>query len=165
MHVDEFWKIVAEVRRLEDESSFRDRLVATLSGLETEMIFAFHRAFASRVHEAYRFDLMAVASIINANATGEDYDAFVGWLIAQGRAYFEASLAEPGLAAKRAQAQQARSQALWQAPALAYRQRTGRDDFDLEADPISLVMVGHKLTAGDVQKRFPALVDRFNWEP
>jgi hypothetical protein len=161
MDENAFWQIIADVGSIEG-CSLEEALAARLAELDAESILGFHREFAKRVHQAYRFDLMAVASIINANETGEDYDAFVGWLIARGREAFEAALANPELAAVGATPKAAKSRALWAAPKLAYRERTGQDDFDLEATPISLVMEGVKLTKDEVEERFAALVARFS---
>jgi hypothetical protein len=163
MDEDAFWNIVDEAVRSGGE--FETALKAGLSALEPEAILEFHRQFARRVHEAYRFDLMAVSNIVNGSVTGEDFDAFVGWLIARGRDRFETALREPSLAAEGAEPGEAKDRALWRVPAEAFRKRTGRDDFELEAQPISLVMQGERLTTEQIEERFAALVKRFGWRP
>lgn len=166
MDADAFWQVIETIGGSADgEESLRDRLVAHLTTLDPETILAFYKEFSKRVHEAHRFDLMAVANIVNGGFSGEDYDAFVGWLIAQGRDHFEAALAEPARAAAGAEGSAAKSRALWSAPAIAYKNRTGRDDFELEATPISLVMEGERLSPDEVVTRFPSLVEQFGWAP
>lgn len=144
-----FWQLVDNPER-----------IATLS---PEEILAFHDAFARRVHAAYRFDLMAVSNIVNGSRTGEGFDAFVGWLIERGQTYFEAALRDASRAADAAKPGAAKSLRLWHAPAAAYEKRTGKDDFELEARPISLVMEGGKLDEAEVRERFSELVSRFGW--
>lgn len=166
MDADAFWHVIeTSAAGAGGEDALCERLIAHLEALEPEAILAFHREFSKRVHEAHRFDLMAVANIVNGGLSGEDYDAFVGWLIQKGRAYFEAALSEPALAAAGAGPATAKSRALWQAPAIAYERRTGQSDFEMEATPISLVMQGERLRADEVIARFGALVERFGWTP
>ena len=49
--------------------------------------------------EAYRWDLWAVAYIINGGCSDDGFEYFRGWLIAQGKDYFEAALKNPENAA------------------------------------------------------------------
>ncbi len=174
MDADAFWQLVEEVKQgsgepgsddASVEARTRAHLTERLARLPPDAILAFHEEFSRRVNEAYRFDLMAVADVVNGGVGGEDYDAFVGWLIEQGRAYFDEALADPRRAADRAPAGHAKSRALWHAPRIAYRRATGRDEFDLEAKPISLVMEGERLDKDAMEAQFAALIHRFGWSP
>jgi hypothetical protein len=164
MDADAFWRLIDETGDADDDARLA-RLTTSLAALAPEEILAFRQHFARCAHEAYGFDLMAVGNVVNGARCGEDFDAFVGWLIAQGKSYFEAAVAEPARAADRAQRGRAKSWALWRAPAVAYKSVTGRDDFELEAQPISLVMEGERLDEAATLARFSELAQRFGWPP
>jgi len=163
MDVGEFWALIERSGEGAPTVEQRDeQLVAALAELSAEEILAFQRQFAERVVDAYRWDWMAVATIVNGDGTAEGFDGFVGWVMAQGRAYFEAALADPEQAAERAvPGERADLRALWAAPAKAYTRRTGRDDFHENAEPISIVMEGDRWQDGELDQRYPALVKRF----
>jgi hypothetical protein len=166
MDAEAFWRLLDASRDAESDDARVARLTATLAALPREEILAFQHHFARCVYDAYSFDLMAVSNVVNGARSGEDFDAFIGWLLLQGKSYFEAALADPARAADRATpGVAAKSWALWQAPAVAYKSVTGRDDFDLESQPISLVMEGERLGEEATVARFGELVKRFGWKP
>jgi hypothetical protein len=45
--------------------------------------------------DAYRWDLWAAAYVINGGASDDGFEYFLGWLMAQGRTRWEATLADP----------------------------------------------------------------------
>ncbi|GAA1585730.1 hypothetical protein GCM10009678_80400 [Actinomadura kijaniata] len=45
--------------------------------------------------ESYRGDLWGAAYLINGGASDDGFDYFRGWLVSQGRAVYEAALADP----------------------------------------------------------------------
>jgi hypothetical protein len=166
MDVGEFWALVEQSGEGAPDLEQRSEcLVSLLAARSAEEILRFQRLFAERVVDAYRWDWMAVAAIVNGGGTAERFDAFVGWVMAQGRAYFEAALADPPRAADRAQpGQRAEFAAIWSAPATAYARRTGRDDFHESAEPISIVMEGDRWQEEELDQLYPALVERFRSE-
>lgn len=163
MDVGEFWALIERSGEGAPAGEQRgEQLVAILAELPAEEILAFQRQFAERVVDAYQWDWMAVATLVNGDATAEGFDGFVGWVMAQGRAYFEAALADPERAAERAvPGERADLRALWAAPAEAYKQVTGRTDFHESAEPISIVMEGDRWKEGELEQRYPELVKRF----
>ncbi|WP_200824683.1 DUF4240 domain-containing protein [Nonomuraea solani] len=85
---DEFWAILAERPTL-------DELVATLSRLTAREIAAFDGHLADCRLAAHRADLWGAAYLINNGCSDDGFDYFRCWLVAQGRAVYEAALADP----------------------------------------------------------------------
>jgi len=163
MDVEEFWALIEKSREGAPEGAARgQRLAVLLAALSAEEILAFQRQFAERVVDAYRWDWMAVACIVNDDATAEGFDGFVGWVMGQGQDYFEAALDDPERAADRAEpGKQADLRSLWTAPSEAYKKVTGRDDFSENAEPISIVMEGDRWQREKLSEMYPELVKRF----
>lgn len=72
------------------------RLVDVLASTDIPSIVAFQRFVRA---EAYRWDLWAVAYVMNGGCSDDGFDCFLGWLVGQGRERFSASLRYPELAA------------------------------------------------------------------
>ena len=96
MDTDGFWDLIEASRHGDQGCEEQTRiLTALLAQLEPEGIVSFQRHFAERRRESYRWDLWAVAYIVNGGCSDDCFDYFRGWLIAQGREYFETALASP----------------------------------------------------------------------
>ena len=161
-----FWGLIEKSRA--GSTSLReqcDALRVELESLDTESILEFQRQFAGLVSTAYSWDLMAVAHIVNRDGDIENFDDFVGWLIAQGQSYFETAIAEPARAADAlAVGEQALCEGIWLAPADAYEKLTGADDFFDIAHGVSLAMQGKRWQEGELPTKFPELYRRFRGE-
>jgi hypothetical protein len=70
-----------------------------LKDFEVEEIVAFQEHLDERMWESYRYDLWAVAFIMNGGCSDDGFDYFRGWLIAQGRDVFEGAMRAPERAA------------------------------------------------------------------
>ncbi len=70
-------------------------LVLRLSALDPEEILAFDAILTVKLGMSYRWDLWGAAYIINNGCSDDGFDYFRGWLIAQGRAVFEAAIRNP----------------------------------------------------------------------
>ncbi len=114
MKLDEFWHHVEVSRKAEPrkpgavpdldyqyESVQAEKLYRRLLKLSAKEIISFQRHLEAARQEAYRYDLWAVAHIISGGCSEEDFDWFIGWLISQGREFFEAVLVSPERAAER----------------------------------------------------------------
>src|SRR6185436_3466902 len=96
MTTDQFWKLIDTAAEEGSDSSERaDILGESLTDLPAGEISGFQQQLWQRLAESYRWDLWAVAYIVNGGCSDDGFDYFRGWLIAQGRAYFEATLREP----------------------------------------------------------------------
>ncbi len=126
MDRDEFWTLI-EAARAAGGGDCRQQtahLVAALQQRSVDDILAFDRILHELMAESYRWDLWGAAYLINGGCSDDGFDYFRGWLLAQGRATWEAAVRDPdSLAAHpqiRAPDQQAgREGSLWCEPILA----------------------------------------------
>jgi hypothetical protein len=102
MTEDEFWSLI-ETSSAEGADELSASLKARLSALQPDQIIEFQKHLYERMVESYRWDLWAIAYIVNGGCSDDGFDYFRGWLIAQGRDYFEAALENPERAADKAE--------------------------------------------------------------
>lgn len=94
---DRFWEIIDAAReRVGDVDEVPAALVEVLRGWPLADLVAF-REVQDELFErdAYRWDLWAAAYVINGGASDDGFAYFLGWLMAQGRTRWEATLADP----------------------------------------------------------------------
>ncbi|GAB7037694.1 MULTISPECIES: DUF4240 domain-containing protein [Catenuloplanes] len=97
MDRDSFWQIVDAARaRSGDVEEVPAALVELLRGRPLAEVVAF-REVQDELFErdAHRWDLWAAAYVINGGASRDGFEYFLGWLMAQGRTRWEATLADP----------------------------------------------------------------------
>ncbi len=165
MDTKQFWQLIEDSRQAgsDDPKQQQERLVSSLAQLSVDEILEFQRVFSDCVRDAYCWELVAVARVVNASDDDDGFDAFVGWLVAQGQRYFEAALADAERAADQAQpGTPAELPAIWNAPADAYEKKTGQDDFFDIAHAVSIAMQGNRLDEAETARRYPALLARFS---
>ncbi len=97
MDLDRFWELMeaAAVAGDVDCQAQAERLTAMLEQLAPEEIVSFERHFSQRMAEAYRWDLWGVAYQLNGGCSDDCFVYFRCWLLAQGRATWEAALRDP----------------------------------------------------------------------
>ncbi len=100
MDRDGFWELVEAARGQVDDTvmdpdGVADALTKVLGGLRADEIIRFGVQFELLQAQAYRSDLWGAAYLINGGASEDQFDSFRGWLVAQGRETWEATLAEP----------------------------------------------------------------------
>ncbi len=164
MGQDRFWQLMEAASRGDRNDSFRTAAVlqAALGKLRAEEILGFQLRLNERMAESYRWDLWAVAYIVNGGASDDGFEYFRGWLIAQGREYYQAALKDPVCAANRAgHDHQNESEQLLYAALEAYQAKTGRSlpalSFSGAAEP-----AGQAWKEDDLPKLYPELVKRFH---
>ncbi|WP_344506013.1 DUF4240 domain-containing protein [Dactylosporangium maewongense] len=81
---------------MDDVGEVPASLVEVLRGLPLADLVAF-RGVQDELfrRDAYRWDLWAAADLINGGASDDGFEYFLGWLMAQGRMRWEATLADP----------------------------------------------------------------------
>ncbi len=100
MDVEQFWEIVRKSKRgAGDCDTLAEQLAARLEKLDPQDILAFDQHLRQRLAEAYRWDVWAVAYIINGGSSDDEFEYFRGWLVAQGQEFFGAVLQRPEHAA------------------------------------------------------------------
>jgi hypothetical protein len=164
MTKDEFWDLIARSRRgAADVEEHMERLGNLLSLLPPKEIVSFDRRFLECMRSAFRTDLWAAAYIINGGCSDDGFDYFLGWLVAQGRAYFEAALADPAKAGRRVEpGEEVECEDLWYLAARAYEEVTGKD-YDAVAPNVvrRLKQKGKDWDEETVDQLFPALARKF----
>ena len=100
---DQFWSLIEQSRAASTECESQvEALTAILAKLPVDDIVAFDGIFRELVHQAYRWDLWAVAYIIGGGCGDDGFEYFRCWLIGQGRSYYEQALKSPEHAADNA---------------------------------------------------------------
>lgn len=103
MQNENFWELIHNSKvGANDCGEQADNLSQLLSDLEPPEIVSFDEHLNRKLIDSYRWDLWAVAYIINGGASDDGFLYFRGWLIAQGKDYFEAALSDPESAANNA---------------------------------------------------------------
>ncbi|MGI5176359.1 DUF4240 domain-containing protein [Dactylosporangium sp. CA-152071] len=178
--IRDVWQLVDEARAdLGGAPSADDvaaAMVRLLSARPAAGIAAFDRPFDELMAVSYRADLWAAAYIINGGASGDGFDYFRGWLVAQGRDWFECALAHPdSLAAHPAVAAAADGGGdLDGEPVLyvvmdAYRDVTGEEEVPPYPDTVWIPDLDPDWNfdyndEAEMRRRLPALVALFDGE-
>jgi hypothetical protein len=90
----EFWDHIRATRRV-DADEHAERLTKRLAKLPAEECLDFDYWWRVMKSRSYRRDLWGAAYLINGGCSDDGFEYFCGWLILQGRAVFEAALADP----------------------------------------------------------------------
>jgi hypothetical protein len=97
--LDTFWQIVEDARGSADPVSgsdaVADGVVGRLVTLPPDEIVEFDVVFQQVRSHAFRWDVWAAASVVNAGCTDDRFLDFLGWLAAQGRKVWDSALADP----------------------------------------------------------------------
>jgi len=163
MDNDTFWKLVEQSRRgAADVDEQLEKLHAFVRELDPQGILEFDRCFHECVRDAFRGDLWAVAYILNGGCSDDGFDYFLGWLIAQGRLYYEAALKNPERAGDRVELGDiVECGRIWSVAARAYEDKTGKTDF-YETAPQSVPhLIGESFEEDNVEALYPELAQRF----
>lgn len=161
---DEFWALIDSSRRgTEDADEQVEKLKDMLANLSEEAILDFDRHMREVENEAYRWDLWGAAYIINGGCSDDGFDYFIGWLISQGRRYFEAALADPNNAGNKAEPGDfVECESIMYAASYAYEKKTGNDDFHSRTKPMPRELKGEEWDEDHVDELFPKLAKKFN---
>ena len=163
MTKDTFWNIIDEARSSDAEC---EQIAVNVSDRLCMMpptdILAFCRHLDECLAESYRYDLWAVAYIVNGGCSDDGFEYFRGWLISQGREYFETALTQPERAADHAEPGRDDYECediLYTAPTL-YHQIVG------QPLPLSEVRwpsqpIGTPWSDDDLEALYPALYERY----
>lgn len=152
-----FWDIIAKA------GGDGDTLVELLAGQSAADIIAFEHLFGERVRDAFRWDLWAVAYIMNGGCSDDGFDYFLSWLIARGREVYAAALADPERAADGVDPDDEpfENDLLWWAPARAYARVTGKDELYEHAQGVTRTIQGEPWDEDEVYELYPRLAERF----
>ena len=161
MTTDQFWKIIEDARAEDPEpESVAAAVGSTLESLSADEVLGFERELTKRRAESFRWDLWAVAYIANGGCSDDGFEYFRGWLIAKGRSYFEAALADPVRAADGAEPDANECEDMLYVAAQAYKAKTGgyppKSDLPFPKEP-----TGKAWEEEDLESLYPELWERF----
>ncbi|MFE7097839.1 DUF4240 domain-containing protein [Streptomyces erythrochromogenes] len=140
-----FWQLIEAAR--EGEDVVAQRAAELLAARPQAEIAAAQQVLWDLLAESYRSPLWAAAYMINGGCSDDGFDYFRGWLLTQGRAVFDAALADPDSLAEHPAVREAAAEGLelWDEEALsiawsAYKSATGRelpaDSFTISYPPL-----------------------------
>jgi hypothetical protein len=95
MDRDEFWQVIEDSRRGSDLDAQIESLSERLASLAPSDIVDFERHLWTLMAESYTWELWGAAYLIHGGCSDDGFDYFRGWLMAQGRRWFEIALADP----------------------------------------------------------------------
>ena len=162
MDAETFWDLIKKSRRgAEDCDEHTENLTELLVKLEPQEIMDFDIYMEQQLARAYRWDLWAVAYIVNGGCSDDGFEYFRGWLIAQGKDYFEAAMDKAENAAKKIQVGgEVGCENILYAASEAYERRTGKNlpvsDVVAPKDP-----VGQEWEENKVELLYPELAKKF----
>ena len=163
MTKDTFWSVVDEARHSDtDCEQVAANVLERLRTMPPADILAFCRHVDECLAASYRYDLWAVAYIVNGGCSDDGFEYFRGWLIAQGREYFEAALAQPERAADRIEPGNDHNECedILYGPPMLYGQITGqplpRSEVHRPSAPL-----GAPWSEDDIEALYPGLCARY----
>lgn len=163
MDKTQFWQLIeASQNKKRDCEKQAAKLEKLLSEQSAEDILDFENIFSSLLNQSYRWDLWAVAYIVNGGCSDDGFEYFRYWLIAQGRVYFEAALQNPERAADAALFEEAECEEIRYCAREPYESKTGTalhevaQQLDYPEEPM-----GESWKEEDLETLFPRLCARF----
>lgn len=159
----QFWNLIEQSRKGNPDCEKQaERLTRLLKKLPPEEIYDFDRHFARRRLEAYRWDLWAVAYIINGGCSDDGFEYFRCWLIGQGQKAFKAALSSPETIGDLVEddVEDIECEDILYAPNHAYEQITKTEmpptEINYPPDP-----AGERWEEEDLERLYPELWERF----
>jgi len=161
MQNETFWELIHKSKIDTDDCEEQAaNLSQLLSDLEPPEIISFDEHFNQKLIESYRWDLWAVAYIVNGGASDDGFLYFRGWLIAQGKDYFEAALSDPETAANNAVVGEFNEcEDILYVARQSYEEKTGDEIPTSLSEPSE--PAGESWEEDDVEQKFPALAKKF----
>jgi hypothetical protein len=101
MLTDRFWEIVDAARArtgahpLADADEVAELVVEALTDWAPDQLASLGAAIDELQTSAYRWDLWGAAYLINGGCSDDGFEYFQGWLMAQGRQIWDATLDDP----------------------------------------------------------------------
>jgi hypothetical protein len=155
---DAFWALIAaNVRVHPDGAVDVTPLSAALAAMPPEAIVAFGRRSSELFARSRTWSLWGAASVIHDGAPDDTFDYFRSWLLARGRAVFEAALRDPDSLADVA-TPEALDDLLYRVAGVAYEEATGDA---LPGEALRYPPLGRRWDLQDPteqERRYPRLV-------
>ena len=176
---EQFWSMVERSRAAaKDCDEQAEKLRALVRELETPLVVEFCLHWDDKMCQLDRPDVFAVATIINYGCSDDGFSDFCGWVIAHGRAFFEAAVEKPERIAEGIppgeEGQEVECEEILYCGNTIYRERTGKYPSEVEwpSDPSRFCVPGPGYLADswrgeswreeDWPRLFPELCARFH---
>ena len=162
MQNEKFWELIEKSKiGTNDCEKQSQNLLDLLGKLQPSEIVSFQEHFNQRLVESFRWDLWAVAYLVNGGASDDGFYYFRGWLAAQGKDYFEAAIAKPENAAKNAIANEFNEcESILYVARQAYESITGEEIPTTSNEPSQ--PTGESWEEEDVEEIFPNIAEKFS---
>lgn len=165
---EELWELIEESRANHGIATDQmvDDLTLKLTQRGIDDCIAFHNHLWCLLAESYRWDLWAVAGIINGGCSDDAFLYFRAWLVAQGRERFEAALATPEIIGEWAEdGDRVSFELLLTAADDAHETLTGTGIIGAVSQPKKHPSkpFGNRLDDAELPMLFPTLVRKFNY--
>jgi Protein of unknown function (DUF4240) len=97
MDREQFWALVEAAKQATggDGRAQAAHLVAALGERSVDDVLAWDRIHGQLMAESYGWDLWGAAYLVNGGCSDDGFDYFRGWLLGQGRAWWQAAVADP----------------------------------------------------------------------
>ena len=158
-----FWKLIDEARaEVDDIFEVAPALTDLLLTAEPEEIISFAQHIKDVLAELYRWDLWAVAYIVNGGSSDDGFEYFRGWLIAQGRERCQAAMENPASIGNWAEPDENECEEILYAAQAAYEGRTGNNfPYDAINAPQLSEPAGEPWEEDQLEALYPELCVRF----
>lgn len=158
MDEDLFWDLVEEGRTDQSIGERIETLPERLAAFKATAIRDFDKILRNLEARAYRWDLWALAYLLQGGCSDDAFADFRGWLILQGRDVFEATIADPdGFDVSLHQGVGSGINGLRDAAPLAYEMRQGTA---MKPVPLTLMNVaGPEIAEEDFASALPRIAD------
>lgn len=163
MQIENFWQLIEKSKVGADDCTEQaDNLSQLLSELEPIEIVSFSEYFNQKLIDAFRWDLWSIAYIVNGGASDDGFLYFRCWLLAQGKDYFEAALANTESAANNAVVDEFNEcEDILYVARRAYEKAAGSELPTMLDEPAQLA--GESLEEEDLEQMFPKLAEKFGF--
>jgi hypothetical protein len=162
MDQDLFWEIVEAGLGSETTAERIEALPERLARFKAKPIRDFGQMMLEKDAAAYRDDVWALAYLMRGGCSDGSFDGFRAWLIMQGRATYEAALADPdAFDVTRFQGDSDGCQSVLESAEIAYEQRSGKAmrRLKLPAPPAD----GPKIDEEDFARHLPRIAKAVDW--
>ena len=145
MHSRSFWKIIDDFVTDDkiDAEYFYAGYAECLAEMSAEDLIDFATTMREELNSACTWDMMGAAYLIQGGLTDEGFEAFCGWLMAQGSSVFQQAVAHPDSLAEYLREYEGgdmfEDEDILSAPMSAYEEKMGSlDGYELKVDRVML---------------------------
>ena len=162
MNRDQFWNIIdSAISSASGTSEVAPEVTKLLEQFEASEIVSFKQHQLDVQAESYRWDLWAVAFIINGGCSDDGFDYFRAWLVANGRNKFDRAMSKPDSIGEWADGDADYEDMLYVADT-AYEKKTGNQlPYDSVKNSRPTDPIGNEWDEDDLENLYPALCQKY----